>query len=283
MSHNYANFIQRLSLFFKLFNMKNLYLILCLLSFALSSKAIDRYVDPNQSVGNGTTLFTSITSALAASDHGDRILIAPGNYVESALNINKSLTLMCQTEGGIIILNANINVVGFPGMKLNLVDINMNNYVVIGDSIANGTYASRAVINIIKCSGLSILLDQNYYELNLISSYFFQNVIMRYGTVVLSRMQQLTINDEPESNLAGRILITNDTIGKFTFNHDNYSLALFNNYLNGLFIWKWNHLLSTTNKILNNDFSSNAYLFIASDNTVPAYNFDFSNNLFWER
>ncbi len=59
--------------------MKNLLFITLLVS-SMNALAIDRFVDPNLSSGNGTTLFTTITSAVSASINGDRILIVSGTY-----------------------------------------------------------------------------------------------------------------------------------------------------------------------------------------------------------
>ena len=56
--------------------MKNIFTLLSLFSFT-SIFAIDRFVDPNLSSGNGTTLFTNITAAVATAVNGDRIIIAP--------------------------------------------------------------------------------------------------------------------------------------------------------------------------------------------------------------
>ena len=91
---------------------------LLLLSIAFQSFAIDRFVDPNLSAGNGTTLFTNITSAINAAVNGDRIIVASNTYNEAALTIGKSLQIMPQTPGTTINYNANITIAGFPGMKL---------------------------------------------------------------------------------------------------------------------------------------------------------------------
>jgi hypothetical protein len=59
--------------------MKKLITILALFT-ASSIFAIDRFVNPNLSSGNGTTLFTNITSAVAAAVNGDRIIVASNTY-----------------------------------------------------------------------------------------------------------------------------------------------------------------------------------------------------------
>jgi len=251
-----------------------------MLAASFQSMAIDRFVDPSLSAGNGTTLFTTIASAVAASVNGDRVLIVPGTYNEPALTIDKSLTIMGQTEASIVNFNANITIAGFAGMKLQLLGFNLGIYSISGNVVTSGVVTNRAVVNIIKCTISNVTFDQNYYELNSVSNRVAGNIAMRYGNVVLSNIANLYVNDEPGANLAGKILIANDTItGRVNFTHDDYNLNLYNNLLTNLYIWQWNNSTSITNKILNNDFVSGCAIFIAY-NGVPSYNFDFSNNQF---
>lgn len=57
--------------------------ILCVVNVFAS----DRFVNPNLSQGNGTTLFTTITSAVAAAQNGDRIIIAYSTYCKKGYDI----------------------------------------------------------------------------------------------------------------------------------------------------------------------------------------------------
>ena len=61
--------------------MKKIFTILTFFSVT-SIFATDRYVDPNLSSGNGTTLFTNIASAVAAAVNGDRIIVSSNTYNE---------------------------------------------------------------------------------------------------------------------------------------------------------------------------------------------------------
>jgi hypothetical protein len=260
--------------------MKKILFLSLILAASFQSMAIDRFVDPSLSAGNGTTLFTTIASAVAASVNGDRVLIVPGTYNEPALTIDKSLTIMGQTEASIVNFNANITIAGFAGMKLQLLGFNLGIYSITGNAITSGLATNRAVVNIIKCSMENMYLNQNYYELNAVSNKLNGILVMRYGNVVLSKMVDLYVADEPGANLTGKILIANDTItGRVNFTNDDYNLCLYNNLLTSLYIWQWNNSTATTNKVLNNDFVSGCFVFIAY-NGVPAYNFDFSNNQF---
>ncbi len=103
---------------------------------------------------------------------------------------------------------------------------------------------------------------------------------MRYGNVVSSKMTSLYVNDEPLINQSGRILIANDTVnGRINFTHDDYVMNIYNSLVASLYLWQWNHLTSSSNRILNNEFPTGFLLHIPIAG-VPAYNFDFSNNLF---
>ena len=92
----------------------------CALALSSSLMAVDRFVDPLIGTGDGTNYFGTITAAINAAVNGDRILIVSGNYAEPTLVLNKSLTLLSQTSGGIINFNGNITVAGTPGMKLQI-------------------------------------------------------------------------------------------------------------------------------------------------------------------
>ncbi len=70
--------------------------------------ATDRVVSPM-----GT--YPTISSAIAASSDGDRILVEPANYTEDVL-LGKSLSLLCNQEGGRFTLNGSLILIA-PGAK----------------------------------------------------------------------------------------------------------------------------------------------------------------------
>lgn len=260
--------------------MKHL-LFACAMALSTSLLAIDRFVDPALGSGNGTTYFSTISSAVAAAVDGDRILIVSGNYAEPTLVLNKSLTLLSQNAGGAINFNGNITIAGVPNMKLQILGFKLGVYSFTGNAITNGSATTRAKVSLIECSAAAITFDQNYYEANLMHCVTTGNITIRYGNVVSSKMTSLYVNDEPLTNQNGRILIANDTVtNRINFLHDDYAMNIYNSLLNNLYLWAWNHSTAYTNKILNNEFTAGCYLFIPWGAGVPAYNFDFSNNLF---
>ncbi len=87
-------------------------------AFASSSVlATDRVVSPN-----GT--YPTISSAIAASGDGDRILVTNGTYNES-ITIPKALTILPEQEGGHFTLNGKVVLLGGEAMTVNLAGVRM--------------------------------------------------------------------------------------------------------------------------------------------------------------
>jgi hypothetical protein len=253
-------------------------LFFSLIMSTINAYAIDRFVDPNLSSSNGTTLFTTITSAVNASVNGDRILIASGSYSEPTLTLNKSLTLLSQTSGTIINFNGNIVIAGYSGMKLEILGFDLGIYSISSNAIASYS-VNRAKICIIDTKMANLTLDQNY-ELNCIKSSITGDTKFRFGNFVASKTYNLYLLDEPGSNLSGdKNLIANDTIiNRLEIRNDDYPVTIANSQLLDLFFYKWNYLTTNTNFIKNNQFILNSKLFFAL--SAPGFNFEFSSNEF---
>lgn len=256
--------------------------ILCLALFAYSMNvlAIDRFVDPNLSSGNGTTLFTTIASAVTASVNGDRILIVSGTYNEPTLTLSKSLTLISQTAGTSVNYNGNIVIAGFPGMKLEILGFNLGIYSVSSNVITGGSGTNRAKVSFIDCKMTNLSMDQDYYEMNSARCAMTGATTFRYGNFVVSKTNDLTVNDEPNSNsITDRILIAADTvINILYYSNDDCKFLISNNLLKKIQILKWNTLSNISNRITNNEFVNNTQVLIAKN--PPNYNLVFSSNLF---
>lgn len=255
-------------------------LFLTLLSSSMNALAIDRFVDPNLSSGNGTTLFTTIASAVTASVNGDRILIVSGTYNEPTLTLSKSLTLLSQTAGSTINYNGNIVIAGFPGMKLEVLGFNLGIYSVSANAISGGSGTNRSKVSFIDCRMANLSIDQDYYELNCARGSMTGITTFRFGNFVASKTNDLYLLDEPASNLSGyKNLIACDTINnRLEVRNDDYPVVIANSQLKGLYFYKWNYLSSNTNFIKNNQFILNTYLAFAA--SAPGYNFEFSSNEF---
>jgi hypothetical protein len=274
--------------------MKNIFTLLSLFSFT-SIFAIDRFVDPNLSSGNGTTLFTNITAAVATAVNGDRIIIAPGQYNEATLTISKSLTILPQNPGSYIVLNANVIVSGFPGMKLEILGFILpSNYSFLSNNIPNGIQSNRAKVSLINCQAYDINISSNYYNLNCINNSVFRFVRFKFGTVVKTTASGVFLSDEPQAVSSNeKILIVANSISKIcSIHNNNNNVVVANNYLKDLFVTKWCQSNNVINKIFNNEFSVNSRLHFSSlqnvntssdtyiYNPVVNYNFHFFNNKF---
>ena len=259
--------------------MKKILFILTL--FAVSSvSAIDRFVDPNLGSGNGTTLFTTVTSAVNAAVNGDRILIVAGTYNEPTLTLNKSLVIIPQVAGTYVSYNGNITIAGFPGMNLSILGFRLGIYSVTANAITGGSASNRAVVNFVDSRMTNLTLNQDYYELNAIRCASAASVTLRFGSFVVSKCNDLTINDEPDSNLnLNKILVSADTINNiFYYSNDDYPLVFANNLVRSIQVLKWNTNNNVSNRFLNNEFVSNCKLLFAKNS--PFYNIVFSSNYF---
>jgi hypothetical protein len=256
---------------------------LLLLSIAFQSFAIDRFVNPNLSAGNGTTLFTNITSAINAAVNGDRIIVTSGTYNEAAITIGKSLQIMPQTPGTTINFNANITIAGFPGMKLEITGFNLGIYSISSSVIQNGNFNNRANINIIDCTLVNIDNNTNYYNCNLISNTITGNATLRYGNIIKNTIINDCIiykEDVLNQSLTEKILITNNNISnRLIYFNDSYRFFIANNTLFDLIIKRWNPNVTLSNKILNNNFIDGSKINVSRTN-VPYYNIIFSSNKF---
>jgi hypothetical protein len=259
--------------------MKNL-LFITLLSLSMNFFAIDRFVDPNLSSGNGTTYFNTIASAVTASLNGDRILIVAGTYNEPTLTLSKSLTLLAQTANSTIFYNGNIVISGFPGMKLEILGFDLGVYSVSSNAITGGVATNRAKVSFINSKMTNLNLDNHYYELNAAKCTISSTTTFKFGNFVVSKSNDLYVTDEPNVNLTGnKILIAADSISnRLEIRNDDYPVIIANSQLTGLYFYKWNHISSNTNFIRNNQFILNSYLVFAA--SAPGYNFEFSSNEF---
>ncbi len=258
--------------------MKKILFILALFA-ASSAFSIDRFVDPNLGSSNGTTLFTTIATAVNASVNGDRILIVAGTYNEPTLTLSKSLTLLSQTAGTTINYNGNIVISGFAGMKLQILGFNLGVYSISSNVISGGVADNRAKVSIINCKMTNLSLDNNYYEMNAALSTMSGTTTFRFGNFVVSKTNNLYVYDEPNINLTGaKILIAADTITtRLEFRNDDYPALIANCRCTNLYFYQWNNITTNTNYIRNNQFVNGTVHF--SENP-PSYNIEFSSNEF---
>jgi hypothetical protein len=260
--------------------MKKVLLILSVLCFATTTFAVDRFVDAAFGSGNGTTMFSTINSAIAASSNGDRILIAAGLYSEGAQTINKSLTIAPQVAGTTVSYAGNLTITGFAGMKLYMVGINMGIYSITGSS-NSATTSNKALVSLVDCKLGDLAMNADNYELLAIRTSVTNNTTMRYGSFIASKTNNLFIVDEATTaSTTDKIVLTADSImNNFSMRADNYALSVSNCILKNITFFKWNSNSTVANEFYNNDVLNNANWMLASAG-VPGYNFKFSSNNF---
>ena len=126
----------------------NRYITSCfLLLAAMSTNATDRVVSPN-----GT--YNTISSAIAASSDGDRVLVASGNYAES-ISLSKSLSILPLVEGTKYTLAGSLQFQNADGRSITISGIR-----IFGNVTRSGSYATRTEIRILDAYTRSCLLDQ---------------------------------------------------------------------------------------------------------------------------
>lgn len=255
---------------------------LLFLSIAFQSFAIDRFVDPNLSAGNGTTLFTTITSAITAAVNGDRIIVASNTYNEAALTIGKSLQIMPQTPGTTINFNANITIEGFPGMKLEITGFNLGIYSFYSSAITGGTISNRSKISIINCSSEYLWFENDFYQVNFIENQISKGVLFKNGNVVKNITKQISLMDESQDNpntTERNLIVANQVQFLIGVYNNDYPVIVANNTMRDLSFRRWNANANLKNYIINNEFTTDCVLNI-SISGVPRYNIIFSSNKF---
>ena len=263
--------------------------------------ATDRIVDPTLSLGNGSTLFADIQSAVEAAVDGDRILITPGVYQEAAFSVAKSLSFLPTDGESTVTINANVTITVADDRKVKWVLINQGQYSLylngsgsrFGLTMLNSQTTSinvsgngntaqgnRSELHIIDCT-VNGNLDANRdgWDLALIRSSVGGSTTYRFGDVVMSAMPRLILNDEGGSNTAeNRHAIIQNTISDYLeIRNDNCAFRVANNSLDHLYLFKWFHA-SGSNDILNNEFANGAHIHMPWN--PPSWNLRFNNNIF---
>jgi hypothetical protein len=241
--------------------------------------ATDRFVDPNLSQGNGTTLFTTITDAVAAAVNGDRIIVASSSYNEGVLNISKSLQIIPQTTGSVISYNGNIVVSGFAGMNLEIIGFDLGVYNLQNNNFS-GTDSSYASVSVIGCVFNKVIFDSDFYSLNMLES-TTNSLIFKSGYIVKSHIiNSFRVEDEVGSmSTSDRKIkiIANDIDSGIYIYNDNFPLLIANNDSGGVNLQRWNPSSNVTNVIHNNNFTGGFHM---TSRNVPRYNIIVTSNIF---
>lgn len=245
--------------------------------------ATDRVVNPNLSQGNGTTVFVTITDAVAAAQNGDRIIVKASSYNEGVLTIDKSIQIIPQTPGTTINYNGNIEISGFSGMNVEIIGFELGVYEFRTLNIPNGDYNNRARVAIIDCTASRILSNKDFYNSIIINNQLDEFIVFKHGSVFGNTTNHIVLIDEAQDNnsnveIRNKIISNNVSFLIGVFNND-YPFTIANNSLRDLSIRRWSVANNVKNEIKNNNIKNNASLNF-SQIDVPEYNLVFSSNLF---
>ncbi len=136
-----------------------------------SAFATDRVVSP-------TGTFNTITSAIAASSDGDRILVAPGVYNEF-IALHKSVSILSNQEGSRFTLSGGVTLQDFDGKSLTISGARL-----MGGVRATGTYTLRTEVRITDSFTYSCDLDEPSIRVELMRDSVSGEVKLSSGMIV---------------------------------------------------------------------------------------------------
>ncbi|MBS1941073.1 MAG: hypothetical protein JST38_09370 [Bacteroidetes bacterium] len=141
-----------------------------LLCAAHTAHATDRVVSP-------TGTYNTISSAIAASSDGDRILVEAANYPER-IAVSKSITFLPALEGGRYTLEA-LRLDGADGKAVHISGMRLT------DNIADiGTYSTRTTFTMVDSYARSVMLYNPYIHVELYRDTILTTVLLSSGRLV---------------------------------------------------------------------------------------------------
>ncbi len=150
--------------------MRRTFNIMFALALAANANATDRVVSPS-----GT--YNTISSAIAASSDGDRILVESGTYVES-INVSQSLSILPNQEGGrytitgsAFLQNANGKSISFSCARI------------LGGIYSSGSYTTRTEVRVVDSYTGSCDLDEPTLRLEMYRDSLNGEVRLSSGTI----------------------------------------------------------------------------------------------------
>ncbi|HNR85627.1 MAG TPA: hypothetical protein PKN38_03385, partial [Taishania sp.] len=264
--------------------------------------------------------YASITDALTAAVDGDRIIIQPKSggvpYVEN-ITINKSVSLLSNTEGVQWLMTGNITITPAIGRTISILHMkNMSGNITASGHSPAGT---RCKVNILNCELVSgyINFDYNYFNVNLASSEIKEGYVnLRYGNVIgnvisasnYSNMTYISSNyillyigndalaTDDTLNIVGNRILNNSTNSTYymgvLINSSNHFFNISNNFIThpdtyytsyGIYFQNHKNSMAGVNSVYNNSFydsyTSSYYYYAIAIGSNTAGRFDIKNNL----
>lgn len=175
--------------------------LLCMFHFSF---ALDRVVQENGPAGT----FSTISTAIAASADGDRIIVHPkigdNPYVED-LVINKSLEIVSATDGVRYKLQGNIEITALNNRLVTIIGAQL----VLGN-IAGNTTGWRTNVNIMGCKldGGNIDFNNQFYVTVVSNILENGSINLSHGRIIGNQLN----NERSLINIRNSNSITNDTM-----------------------------------------------------------------------
>lgn len=133
--------------------------------------------------------YSTITAAIAAASNGDRILVTPGiQYNEAAININKSVQILSNTEGQQFQVSANITVTP-PIASSNIIIQGMDLLVgnIIGAAVPGAVRSKFTMVGSKIRNGYVDFYSNAYWELNMMQDSMIglnPYIYLRFGKII---------------------------------------------------------------------------------------------------
>lgn len=216
--------------------------------FTSLTSAADLYVRENGASG----AYSTITAAINAAANGDRIIIRPkanqGAYVEN-LNVNKSLTFVCETTYQKYILNGNITVAPLAGRVVTIHNANAYNVTISG-----ATTGGRTTLNIFNSYIIFFDAGQVNATANIGGCDVQNEAIFSHGKCTGNFLGSLFVTHTEDTSLAtDDVMVVANSINYGLTNYQrNYAFKFLNNWLPQSSINVWGVKNGSTNEINNN-------------------------------
>jgi hypothetical protein len=212
--------------------------------------AADIYVNNSGQAGTYTTISAAITAAVA----GDKIYVSPyGVYTEN-LAIAKSLTIVSAVPNTRFSVVGNVTITSAPTQEVIIIGGEFSSN--INGNTGTATLASKGFICVSDCKFNSANCSDYLVSKLLFSE--FTDVNLRNGIVIGSKINNITVDDGPNTGIGDTIkIIGNKISAAITWNNDDNYFFISNNVMissNTSVLGLSRHLfnVSKNNLILNN-------------------------------
>lgn len=265
-------------------------MLLGLLTYVFTSKAVDRIVADGGSGG----AFATISDALSAASAGDRILVYPksgGVAYAEMVNITFPVQILCATEAQRFSLVGDITVGALSGSNASVTLSGIN--IITGNISTNNHAATtgRCKVNILGCrleSGY-INFSYNNWDMNIAADSLLNGYVkFRHGKLIgnfiassspsnYNYVVEVTSESTPTSDSV--LIMSNILYGSaanaynagISWSSTTHYFQIHNNYIyvrnvsgygGGMYITDSRYSLSGTNSIINNTIYSSTYLWM---------------------